>query len=177
MTSLPLTHIDTAATASLEPGDQPLQTSYLATDWWQRCLFEYQKVEIEPSAEQDSLTTNRSGLDRRQRAQQHYEKSQVRLANILAYADKNASTPRSRYRLAQDHVRAEKNSEAVIQNYGKKNPDTPARRIVAKEKQLSEEIQGPVPKEKRTDPKMAEGLEKLIATMDDMNKRLEGFEV
>ena len=31
MTSLPLTYIDAAATASLEPDDQPLQTSYLAT--------------------------------------------------------------------------------------------------------------------------------------------------
>ena len=36
MTSLPLTYIDAAATASLEPDDQPLQTSYLATDWWQQ---------------------------------------------------------------------------------------------------------------------------------------------
>ena len=31
VTSLPLTRTDTAATASLEPDDQPLQTSYLAT--------------------------------------------------------------------------------------------------------------------------------------------------
>ena len=58
-----------------------------------------------------------------------------------------------------------------------KPPDTPARRIVTKEEQSSEETQGPVPKEKRTDSKMAEGLEKLIATMDDMNKRLAEHEV
>ena len=176
---MPLTSISAAATASLEPDDQPLQTSYLATDWWQRCFFEYHKVEIEPSAEQDNLTTNRSGLDRRQRAQQHYEKSQVRLANILAYADKNASTPRSRYRLAQDHVRAEKNSEVtqLFRTTVEKPPDTPARRIVTKEEQSSEETQGTTPKEERTDSKMAEGIEKLIATMDDMNKRLAEYEV
>ena len=38
MTSLPLTYIDAAATASLEPDDQPLQTSYLATNVnvWER---------------------------------------------------------------------------------------------------------------------------------------------
>ena len=86
---MPLTHIDTAATASLEPDDQPLQTSYLATDWWQRCSLEnHISVEIEPSAEQDNPDKSRRGLDRRQRAQQYYEKSQVRLANILAYANK-----------------------------------------------------------------------------------------
>ena len=114
MTSLPLTHINTAATASLEPGDQPLETSYLATDWWQRCSLEnHISVEIEPNAEQDNPARSRSGLDRRQRAQQHHEKSQVRLANILAYAEKNESTPRSRYRIAQEHVRAEKSSEVT----------------------------------------------------------------
>ena len=135
-------------------------------------------MEIEPSAEQDNLTTSRSGLDRRQRAQQHYEKSQVRLANILAYADKNASTPRSRYRLAQEHVRAEKNSKVtqLFRTTVEKPPDTPARRIITKEEESSEEIRRPDPREKRTKPRMAEGLEKLIATVEDMNKRLEIFE-
>ena len=48
------------------------------------------KVEIEPNAEQDDSATRTSKLDKRQRAQQHYEKLQVRLAIILAYADRNA---------------------------------------------------------------------------------------
>ena len=136
-------------------------------------------MEIEPSAEQDNRTTSRSGLDRRQRAQQHYEKSQVRLANILAYADKNASTPRSRYRLAQEHVRAEKNSEVteLFKTTVEKPPDTPARRTPVKEEGSSEEIQRPELRGKKTNPKMAEGLEKLIATVEDMNKRLQDYEV
>ena len=135
------------------------------------------KVEIEPSAEQDKLPTSRNGLDRRQQAQQHYEKSQIRLAKILAYADKNSSTPSSRYRLAQDHVRAEKNSEVtrLFRTTVEKPPDTPVRQMIAKKENLSGEAQRPDPEERRINPKMAEGLEKLIATVDDMNKRLADY--
>ena len=66
------------------------------------------KVEIELNAEQDNSATSTSELDKRQRAQQHYEKLQARLAIILAYADINTKLATFEVKSTKEQKRTEK---------------------------------------------------------------------
>ena len=66
-------------------------------------------MEFDPTHSQESRTKSRSGVDRHQRAQEDYEEKQQELAEILAFAERRASTPRSRYELAQEHVATRRN--------------------------------------------------------------------
>ena len=60
---------------------------------------------------EESRTKSRSGVDRHQRAQDSYEEKQKELAEILAFAEKRASTPRRRYEIAEEHVAKRRNKQ------------------------------------------------------------------
>ena len=66
-------------------------------------------MEFDPTHSQESRTKSRSGVDSHQKAQEDYEEKQQELAEILAFAERRASTPRSRYELAQEHVAKRRN--------------------------------------------------------------------
>ena len=68
-------------------------------------------MEFDPTQSQESRTKSRSGVDRHQRAQDSYEEKQKELAEILAFAERRASTPRRRYELAEEHVAKRRNKQ------------------------------------------------------------------
>ena len=68
-------------------------------------------MEFDPTHSQESRTKSRSGVDSHKRAQDSYEEKQKELAEILAFAEKRASTPRRRYEIAEEHVEKRRNKQ------------------------------------------------------------------
>ena len=68
-------------------------------------------MDFEPAEKQEKGASSRSGLDRHQRAQAHFEKVQAELAEILAFAEQKGESSQDCYEIAKKHVCSRRNSQ------------------------------------------------------------------